>query len=254
MQALNLATGKVQWDTRVSDLPLGAATVSNDLVFTTLAKGTLIALNRSTGAIVFRQRLPASTNAPIAIAGNTVLVPDSALHDPGAAGGPAQLVAYTARSSVGSAARQVLMQARERIAVRDADDALGAVPGDAELLPAVAAEQLDVAGGGQQVLLDDGHLPAGVRGEDEALAGDRKEAGLAVDLGQDEVADALLVASSTPQSSRIVGTSGGVRTGRASRPANSEGPAFDWRACARRAPDVSGTTTTDPSARSSTTT
>ncbi len=96
VEALNLATGKVQWDTRVSDLPLGAATVSNDLVFTTLAKGTLIALNRSTGAIVFRQRLPASTNAPIAIAGNTVLVPDSALHDPGSAGGPAQLVAYTA--------------------------------------------------------------------------------------------------------------------------------------------------------------
>jgi alcohol dehydrogenase (cytochrome c) len=96
VEALNLATGKVQWDTKVSDLPLGAATVSNDLVFTTLAKGTLIALDRSTGAIVFRQRLPASTNAPIAIAGNTVLVPDSALHDPGSAGGPAQLVAYTA--------------------------------------------------------------------------------------------------------------------------------------------------------------
>ncbi len=96
VEALNLATGKVEWDTKVSGLPLGAATVSNDLVFTTLAKGTLIALNRNTGAIVFRQPLPASTNAPIAIAGNTVLVPDSALHYPGSARGPAQLVAYTA--------------------------------------------------------------------------------------------------------------------------------------------------------------
>ena len=95
-EALDLATGKVEWDTKVDDLPLGAATVSNDLVFTTLAKGTLIALSRSTGAIVFRQRLPASTNAPIAIAGNTVLVPASALHDPGSGKGPAQLVAYTA--------------------------------------------------------------------------------------------------------------------------------------------------------------
>jgi outer membrane protein assembly factor BamB len=96
VEALNLATGKVEWDTKVQDLPVGAATVSNDLVFTTLYHGVLIALNRSTGAIVFRRQLPTSANAPIAIAGNTVIVP---------AGGPAtskaggssnpQVVAYT---------------------------------------------------------------------------------------------------------------------------------------------------------------
>ncbi|HXW80106.1 MAG TPA: hypothetical protein VEJ84_11450, partial [Acidimicrobiales bacterium] len=75
---------------------LGAATVSNDLVFTTLYNGVLIAFNRSTGAVVYRHQLPTSANAPIAVFGNTVLVP---------AGGPAvsaanrggnpQLVAYT---------------------------------------------------------------------------------------------------------------------------------------------------------------
>jgi outer membrane protein assembly factor BamB len=96
VEALNLATGKVEWDTKVPDLPVGAATVSNDLVFTTLYHGVLIALNRSTGAIVFRRQLPTSANAPIAIAGNTVIIP---------AGGPAtgkdsgsgkpQVVAYT---------------------------------------------------------------------------------------------------------------------------------------------------------------
>ena len=32
-EALNLATGKVEWDTKVPQLPLGAATASNDLVF-----------------------------------------------------------------------------------------------------------------------------------------------------------------------------------------------------------------------------
>jgi outer membrane protein assembly factor BamB len=98
VEALNLATGKVEWDTKVADLPLGAVTVSNDLVFTTLYHGVLIALNRSTGAIVFRHRLPTSTNSPIAIAGDTVLVPTGG-------GGPAltekhpegpQLVAYSA--------------------------------------------------------------------------------------------------------------------------------------------------------------
>ncbi len=36
VEALNLSTGKVEWDTKVPAMPLGAATVSNDLVFTTL--------------------------------------------------------------------------------------------------------------------------------------------------------------------------------------------------------------------------
>jgi len=74
-EALNLATGKAEWHTKVADLPLGAAMVSNDLVFTTLYHGVLIALNRSTGAIVFRHQLPTSANAPIAIADNTVIIP-----------------------------------------------------------------------------------------------------------------------------------------------------------------------------------
>jgi outer membrane protein assembly factor BamB len=75
VEALNLATGKVKWDTKVPQLPLGAATVSNNLVFTTLYNGVLIALDRGTGAIVYRHQLPAATDAPIAIAGNTVIVP-----------------------------------------------------------------------------------------------------------------------------------------------------------------------------------
>ncbi len=97
VEALNLATGKVEWDTKVSDLPVGAATVSNDLVFTTLYHGVLIALNRSTGAIVFRHRLPTSANAPIAIAGNTVIVPAGGPTTSKAGGnGDPQVVAYTA--------------------------------------------------------------------------------------------------------------------------------------------------------------
>jgi glucose dehydrogenase len=78
VEALNLATGKVEWDTKVPTLPLGAATVSGDLVFTTLYSGVLIALDRRTGAIVYRHQLPAATNSPIAIAGNTVIVPAGA--------------------------------------------------------------------------------------------------------------------------------------------------------------------------------
>ena len=96
VEALSLATGKVEWDTKVPDMPLGAATVAGDLVFTTLYKGVLIALDRRTGAIVYRRSLPAATNAPIAIAGNAVIVPAGAPKTSGAAGQP-QLVAYTVR-------------------------------------------------------------------------------------------------------------------------------------------------------------
>jgi len=96
VEALSLATGQVEWDTKVPSMPLGAATVSNDLVLTTLYTGVLVALDRATGAIVYEHPLPASTNSPIAVFGDTVLVP---------AGGPPtsasgarrnpQLVAYT---------------------------------------------------------------------------------------------------------------------------------------------------------------
>jgi len=96
IEALNVATGAVEWDTKVATLPLGATTVSNDLVFTTLYNGELIALNRATGAIVYRSALPASTNSPIAIAGNTILVPAGApVTSAKGSGGNPQLVAYT---------------------------------------------------------------------------------------------------------------------------------------------------------------
>ena len=79
---------------RSHTLPLGAATVSNDLVFTTLYNGVLLALNRDTGAIVYTRQLPTSTNAPIAVFGNTILVPAGGPKTLKGGGNP-QLVAYT---------------------------------------------------------------------------------------------------------------------------------------------------------------
>jgi alcohol dehydrogenase (cytochrome c) len=95
IEALSLATGTVEWDTKVPQMPLGAVTVSNDLVFTTLYNGVLIALDRSTGAIVYRHALPTSANAPIAIAGNAVIVPAGGPGNLGVTGGNPQLVVYT---------------------------------------------------------------------------------------------------------------------------------------------------------------
>jgi alcohol dehydrogenase (cytochrome c) len=103
VEALNLTTGKVEWDTKVTGVPLGAATVSNNLVFTTILYGNsklvqsrLLAFNRSTGAIVFNQILPDTTNAPIAIAGNTVIVPAGGPKAPGQSG-VSKIVAYAIR-------------------------------------------------------------------------------------------------------------------------------------------------------------
>jgi alcohol dehydrogenase (cytochrome c) len=96
IEALSLATGKVEWDTRLPTLPVGATTVSKNLVFTTLYNGVLVAVNRATGAIVNRTMLPASTNAPIAIAGATLIVPAGNPRVKMARGG-AQVVAYTLR-------------------------------------------------------------------------------------------------------------------------------------------------------------
>ena len=76
VEALNLVHGESQkWDTKVDGFPLGAVTVSNDLVFSTLFQGELLAFNRSNGAVVYEHKLPNSTNSPIAVAGNTVIVP-----------------------------------------------------------------------------------------------------------------------------------------------------------------------------------
>jgi hypothetical protein len=63
-------------------------------VFTTLYNGVLIALSRRTGAVVYRHRLPTSANSPIAIAGNTVIVPAGGPITRTGGGHP-QVVAYT---------------------------------------------------------------------------------------------------------------------------------------------------------------
>jgi hypothetical protein len=73
MDALSLATGKQLWDTTLPGMPLGGATIANDLVFTTTFTGEVVALSRKDGSIVWTAHLPAGSNATLAIAGNTLL-------------------------------------------------------------------------------------------------------------------------------------------------------------------------------------
>jgi alcohol dehydrogenase (cytochrome c) len=89
--ALDIATGRVKWDTRLSHSPYGAATIANDLVFTTTYDGTLWAFDRRSGKPVWRSKLPTGTDAPVAVAGDTLV---TAASIPLTSSARPQLVAY----------------------------------------------------------------------------------------------------------------------------------------------------------------
>jgi len=73
MVAVNQDTGAVEWDTPLPSSPYGAATVTNDVVFTTTFHGDLFALNTGTGKILLKTPLSAGTNAPVAVDGDYVI-------------------------------------------------------------------------------------------------------------------------------------------------------------------------------------
>src|SRR3954464_2807381 len=91
MLALDLATGRILWDTKLAQMADGDATVVNDLVFTTTFDGYVVALVRKSGRIAWRQKLPAFTNAPIAIDGDTLI---TAASYPGGKGQTTEVIAF----------------------------------------------------------------------------------------------------------------------------------------------------------------
>jgi outer membrane protein assembly factor BamB/cytochrome c5 len=91
MLALDLASGKVLWDTKLPQMADGDATVANDLVFTTTFNGYLIALKRGDGSIAWKQKLPAFTNAPVAIVGDTLI---TAASFPGGKGQTTEVIGF----------------------------------------------------------------------------------------------------------------------------------------------------------------
>ena len=70
---LDLATGAIDWSVELDTMPLGAATISNDLLFTTLFDGRVVAHSLEDGSEVWSTELPAGTNSPLAIAGDRLV-------------------------------------------------------------------------------------------------------------------------------------------------------------------------------------
>jgi outer membrane protein assembly factor BamB len=89
--ALDVATGAVKWYHPFSSAAFGAATVVNDLVFTTSFEGKLYAFDAHSGNVVWEKQLPAGTNTGIAVGGDTLIAPAGT---PVASGQSAELIAY----------------------------------------------------------------------------------------------------------------------------------------------------------------
>jgi outer membrane protein assembly factor BamB len=73
MVAVNQDTGEIEWDDKLPSSPYGAATVTNDVVFTTTFSGYLYAFNAATGAVLLKTPLSAGSNAPVTIEGGYVI-------------------------------------------------------------------------------------------------------------------------------------------------------------------------------------
>jgi outer membrane protein assembly factor BamB len=91
IMALDVGSGEIRWQQDVDQMPFGAMTVSNDLVFTTTFDGKLRAYSIDDGTEVWTSELGAGTNSPLAIAGDTLV---AAAGFPQGAGQKAQLVVY----------------------------------------------------------------------------------------------------------------------------------------------------------------
>ena len=73
MVAVNQNTGKIIWDDKLPSSPYGAATVTNNVVFTTTYSGYLYAFNAATGAILLKTPMSSGSNSPVAVDDGYVL-------------------------------------------------------------------------------------------------------------------------------------------------------------------------------------
>jgi alcohol dehydrogenase (cytochrome c) len=74
LTAFDAASGKVLWQRNLPSMDFGAATVANDVVFTSDYAGTVYAFDTQTGKTLWTAKAPAGINAFPAIDGDTLLV------------------------------------------------------------------------------------------------------------------------------------------------------------------------------------
>ena len=92
MVALDLATGKEEWNEQYEGAAFGAPVAVNDMVFFATFDGTLHGLDGKSGKEVWSTQLPAGSNSGMTASGDTLIVPAGL---PLAEGQKAALVAYS---------------------------------------------------------------------------------------------------------------------------------------------------------------
>ena len=89
--ALDVKTGKVEWNRKYPSAAFGAPTVSNDVVFVTTFEGIVHGLDAKTGGEIWQGSLPAGSNTGTMVSGDTLVVPAGI---PAAEGQQPELVAF----------------------------------------------------------------------------------------------------------------------------------------------------------------
>ena len=74
LAAVDAASGKVMWQNKLPSMNFGAATVANDVVFTSDYAGKVYAFDTQTGKTLWTAQAPAGINSFPAIDGDTLLV------------------------------------------------------------------------------------------------------------------------------------------------------------------------------------
>ncbi|MGD9735723.1 MAG: PQQ-binding-like beta-propeller repeat protein [Solirubrobacterales bacterium] len=100
--AIDVASGEKIWEEKLPGVPFGAATISNDMVFTTLYDGTVVGVSRKNGQILWEEKLPGGSNSPLVIEGDTLIAINSV---PAGDEGP-QIVAYRLGASAEAEERE----------------------------------------------------------------------------------------------------------------------------------------------------
>ena len=73
--AIDATVGKILWSQPLDSVAVGAATVVNDLVFTSTFDGKIYAFNRQTGQKAWEYQAPGGINGWPAVAGNKIMFP-----------------------------------------------------------------------------------------------------------------------------------------------------------------------------------
>ena len=104
LTAIDAGTGKVLWQNKLPSEDFGAATVANDVVFTSTYAGTIYAFDTKTGKTLWTAKAPAGINSFPAVTKDMLIV---------GAGGPGnlknpqyQIVAYSLNAPAGGAKTQ----------------------------------------------------------------------------------------------------------------------------------------------------